>query len=605
MILAVGGVVPATPGTPGVVVTPNLPIIGAAVTAEMVTALVNAGIPAEPTYTLESSNVTKTLENGATEQTATVGELEIVTTHTVQEDGALKSVIKTGDITLKETVTSRDAEGHETVVTRETLGKDHTKVTVSEGATTTTVTSTADGAVSKAVSETVLVAGQATIKTVTTNIAADETTVTVLEKIGDDAEVQTASGTMTVNANTMQQTYLLDNTDGTSDEIYLYRDGTEVKVSKDDQGNFTKAYDTYEYNDGTKWEKLEQDNVLTETYTKTNGETEVTTENLTTGQFTITTSTKVDGVLVEAITGTGVKTKVGEPGSEVTTHVITQTEGNVPTGVIETRVYDRSTGYETTTSARDGVTLGVVVEGWDDSGNQLTKTFAYVDGVLSTETEVTTSDNNTVETTTIGAANANGVRAVEVTQSGTDAAGKVFSKIVGTGTESTVGEETTKSVTLSDESVLTEKTNLQGSLIERIIEDAEGDKQKDTWVDGQKATVYLDDSDQILADGSTFEAVDIGLTSVANFDLTSIVDGPIQDDSEVGFFDFADNDLAVIVASGNDNTEEVQTATNVGNYGGNSNQISEETTVDSLNFAVFNDLLDDYQSLYADVGGIA
>jgi len=142
-------------------------------------------------------------------------------------------------------------------------------------------------------------------------------------------------------------------------------------------------------------------------------------------------------------------------------------------------------------------------------------------------------------------------------------------------------------------------------LIERIIEDAEGDKQKDTWVDGQKATVYLDDSDQILADGSTFEAVDIGLTSVANFDLTSIVDGPIQDDSEVGFFDFADNDLAVIVASGNDNTEEVQTATNVGNYGGNSNQISEETTVDSLNFAVFNDLLDDYQSLYADVGGIA
>ena len=313
----------------------------------------------------------------------------------------------------------------------------------------------------------------------------------------------------------------------------------------------------------------------------------------------------MNGVLVEAITGTGVKTKVGEPGSEVTTHVITQTEGNVPTGVIETRVHDRSTGYETTTSARDGVTLGVVIEGWDDSGNQLTKTFAYVDGVLSTETEVTTSDNNTVETTTIGAANANGVRAVEVTQSGTDAAGKVFSKIVGTGTESTVGEETTKSVTLSDESVLTEKTNLQGSLIERIIEDAEGDKQKDTWVDGQKATVYLDDSDQILADGSTFEAVDIGLTSVANFDLTSIVDGPIQDDSEVGFFDFADNDLAVIVASGNDNTEEVQTATNVGNYGGNSNQISEETTVDSLNFAVFNDLLDDYQSLYSDVGGIA
>ena len=119
---------------------------------------------------------------------------EIFVTYTTQADASLKAVYKTpSGTTLKEELTTYDAAGTPTVTAKEFLGENHTRVTVSDAETTTTVTTEASGAVTKAVKDI------AADKTVTTTVDAAKA-VTVTEQTGTAPAVTTATGTLTVLA---------------------------------------------------------------------------------------------------------------------------------------------------------------------------------------------------------------------------------------------------------------------------------------------------------------------------------------------------------------------------------------------------------------------
>ena len=179
-----------------------------------------------------SSSARTVLENGASVHRNVVNGLEVVVTYTTQADASLKAVYQTaGGTTLKEELTTYDAAGAPTVTAKEFLGVDHTRVTVSDGETTTVVTTEATGVVTKAVKDI------AADKTVTTTVDVKKA-VTVTEQTGSADAVTTATGTLAVDSTSGIETLQLTQKDSSGnvtgfETITVLADGTEQTVAKD------------------------------------------------------------------------------------------------------------------------------------------------------------------------------------------------------------------------------------------------------------------------------------------------------------------------------------------------------------------------------------
>ena len=205
-------------------------------------------------YVEVSTSIRTTREDGSTEHLNIVNGQEIFVTYTTQADASLKAVYKTpSGTTLKEELTTYDAAGTPTVTAKEFLGENHTRVTVSDAETTTTVTTEASGAVTKAVKDI------AADKTVTTTVDAAKA-VTVTEQTGTAPAVTTATGTLTVQSSGQETLDLTTqdaagNVTGSKKLLYLLMAVNERKTLT--PRVISKATSRYMmYHDGTVWTEL-------------------------------------------------------------------------------------------------------------------------------------------------------------------------------------------------------------------------------------------------------------------------------------------------------------------------------------------------------------
>jgi hypothetical protein len=537
MIIAVGGaaapvsVIVAAPA-------PALPAIGDAVTAEMVAALATAGLLAEPTYTLAGTSESKQLEDGSTQQTTTVGTQKVITTHSVQEDGSLKAVSKTeGGTTLKEEITSFDAADNPTVTAKEYLGENHTRVTVSDAETKTVVTTEA-GAVTKAVVTTEAGA----VKTVTTTVSADNAVV-VTEQTGSAPVVTTATGTLTVLASGQyegQETLDLITQDAAGNvtgaqEITVFAGGGERTKVFDALGNQQSNQQVYEYHDGTVWTEAIVDGVAIQTYTYTNGETETLTLDEDTGAITVTQKLLVGGSLVETAKAAGTETFADG--------FLTQTF-DLGGGEFEVRVYENATGIEETTFKTMNGSGGfditkVLKEVRDENGNDIVteQTYTMVNNVatLAGTVETVISVDGTAQEKEVSATGE-----ITLKEGGIDGLGNAYEKVLGTGTSEVVNGETINTITLADNSTVTEKYDANNNMVQKTVADQAGDSKVSTFTGGEETIAYSDALGETIDASEVDIKLDIGFANAdlgfVNLDYADMASGFT---SQAGDFDMS------------------------------------------------------------------
>ena len=472
-----------------------------------------------------SSSARTVLENGASVHRNVVNGLEVVVTYTTQADASLKAVYQTaGGTTLKEELTTYDAAGAPTVTAKEFLGVDHTRVTVSDAETTTVVTTEANGAVIKAVKDI------AADKTVTTTVDAAKA-VTVTEQVGTSAAVTTATGTLTVATSGTETIELKTvNSSGTetgSETITVY-DGGTITVTKDANGLVLESVEEFGYNDGKVWTETQVGVLNTEVYTFSNGETETIATNTSTGAITVTQQLLVDGVLVTSTKATG---------TSVTVDGVNTQTFDLGNNQQEIRVWDPATGVEETTFKTGSETTRTLKWERDDNGNDVIEELQYSNGAVTQTVETVVGVDGTAQEKEISATGE-----ITLKESGIDGSGNAFEKVLGTGTSETVNGVTTDTITLSDNSTVTEKFDGTGALTEKVVADQAGDKKISTFDgSGAETIAYAD------VDGAAIEAseVDIKLDiGFANDDLGFVnVD---YTDMASGFTSQADNfNLAV------------------------------------------------------------
>ncbi|MDA9100943.1 hypothetical protein N9J94_06755, partial [Planktomarina sp.] len=507
-----------------------------------------------------SSSTRIVLESGASVHTNVVNGLEVVVTYTTQADASLKAVYKTASgTTLKEELTTYDAAGAPTVTAKEFLGVDHTRVTVSDAETPTTVTTEASGAVTKAVKDI------AADKTVTTMVDAAKA-VTVTEQVGTAAAVTTATGTLTVRSDG-EQFLDLNLAGGGTEQVTILANGLEFTVLKDENGVQTNYEEVQEDNSGTLYSYVSSGNTVTEKYTKANGETETVTVNQTTGALTVTQELFSNDVLVESTLGTGFETRNSDNDTVWTfTYALAGPNGEVLT---EERVWvGGDSMLEITTFKTDGVITKVMREEADTNGNNIILEKSYDGlGAVTSTVETVVGVDGTVQEKEVSATGE-----ITLKESGIDGLGNAFEKVLGTGTSETVNGVTTDTITLSDKSTVTEKFDGSGALTEKVVADQAGDKKISTFdSSGTEAIAYADASGQAIEASEVDIKLDIGFANndlgFVNVDYTDMASGFT---SQAGDFnlavDYSNAELATSdggYASGN------YTDTGGNNTGGN------------------------------------
>ena len=322
----------------------------------------------------------------------------------------------------------------------------------------------------------------------------------------------------------------------------------------------------WEYNDGTVWTLVEQGGVSVETYTKTNGEIETITTQAN-GTFEVTQQLLNDAGVLQASTTLGSGTATTVNGLYVETI-------DLGGGDTEIRSWDVATQTEVTTFKTDGVTTSVQTEQTLANGNNTVEVDVYTGGdatnlgTLQTSTNKVISTDNTVQTTVIAAA-VDGVRAVTVSESGVDGAGKDFSKVLGTGTQKVVNNETIKEVMLSDNSKVIEKYDANNNIIQKTVADQAGDSKVSTFTGGEETIAYSDALGETIDKSEVDIKLDIGFANAdlgfVNLDYTDMAGGYT---SQAGDFDMS-------VDYSND-----EFATSEGGYGGQpSGQVGPTTAV--------------------------
>jgi hypothetical protein len=413
---------------------------------------------------------------------------------------------------LKEELTTYDAAGAPTVTAKEFLGVDHTRVTVSDGETTTVVTTEATGAVIKAVKDI------AADKTVTTTVDAAKA-VTVTEQVGTSAAVTTATGTLTVATSGTETIELKTvNSSGTetgSETITVY-DGGTITVTKDANGLVLESVEEYGYNDGKVWTETQVGVLNTEVYTFSNGETETIATNTSTGAITVTQQLLVDGVLVTSTKATG---------TSVTVDGVNTQTFDLGNNQQEIRVWDPATGVEETTFKTGSETTRTLKWQRDDNGNDVIEELQYSNGAVTQTVETVVGVDGTAQKKEISATGE-----ITLKESGIDGSGNAFEKVLGTGTSETVNGVTTDTITLSDKSTVTEKFDGTGALTEKVVADQAGDKKISTFDGSGAETIAYADIDGAAIEASEVDIkLDIGFANddlgFVNVDYTDMASG--------------------------------------------------------------------------------
>jgi hypothetical protein len=208
-----------------------------------------------------------------------------------------------------------------------------------------------------------------------------------------------------------------------------------------------------------------------------------------------------------------------------TTGLLTQTI-DLGDNQTETRVWNEATGVEETTFKKDGVVTKVMKEETDENGNDIVKEELYSSGSVTSTSEKVIGKDATVQQTVIDASGE-----IKVTESGVDGSGKAFSKVLGTGEQKVVNGETVNTITLSDNSTVTEKFDATtGAQTERVIADQSGDRKISTFdASGSETISYADESGQAVDKSEVDIAVDYGFENTdlgfQNVDFTEMAGG--------------------------------------------------------------------------------